>query len=72
MAKDVAPFAKEYKVNYTMLLGADDVANAYGKISSIPTTFVVDRQGKIVKRFIGFTSPEVIEATIAPLLAATS
>jgi peroxiredoxin len=70
--KDVAPFADEHDVNYTMLIGADDVAKAFGGINSIPTTFVLDRQGKIVKRFVGYTPPEVIEATIAPLLAATS
>jgi cytochrome c biogenesis protein CcmG/thiol:disulfide interchange protein DsbE len=71
-AKDVEPFAKEYGVNYTMLIANDELAKAYGGIVSIPTTFVVDRQGKIVKRFIGYTPPEVFEATIAPLLATTS
>jgi cytochrome c biogenesis protein CcmG/thiol:disulfide interchange protein DsbE len=71
-AKDVAPFAEEYDVNYTMLVGADEVAKAFGGVVSIPTTFVIDRQGKIVKRFIGYTAPEVFEETIAPLLAATS
>lgn len=71
-AKDVAPFAEEYKVNYKMLLGADEVAKAFGGVNSIPTTFVIDRQGKIVQRFVGYTPPEVFEATIAPLLAATS
>ncbi|HET9951508.1 MAG TPA: TlpA disulfide reductase family protein [Candidatus Eisenbacteria bacterium] len=71
-AKDVAPFAEEHNVNYPMLIGNDDVAKAYGGVNSIPTTFVIDRTGKIVKRFVGFTPPEVFEQTIAPLLAATS
>lgn len=71
-AKEVAPFAEEYKINYAMLIANDDLAKAFGGIVSIPTTFVIDRQGKIVKRFIGYTPPEVFEATIAPLLAATS
>jgi peroxiredoxin len=71
-AKDVAPFAEEHKINYPMLIGNDEVAKAYGGVSAIPTTFVIDRQGKIVKRFIGFTPPEVFEETIAPLLATTS
>ncbi len=71
-AGDVAPFAKEHNINYPMLIGADDVAKAYGGINSIPTAFVIDRQGKVVQRFVGFTSPEVFEQTIAPLLAATS
>ena len=71
-AKDVAPFAEEHNINYPMLIGNDDIAKAYGGVNSIPTTFVIDRQGKIVKRFVGFTPPEVFEETIAPLLAATS
>jgi glutathione peroxidase-family protein len=37
----------------------------------IPTTFVLDRNGKIVQRFIGYTAPEVFEETIRPLLAAS-
>jgi peroxiredoxin len=71
-ASDVAPFAKEHNISYPMLIGNDDVAKAYGGVSAIPTTFVIDRKGKIVKRFIGFTPPEVFEETIAPLLAAAS
>jgi len=71
-AADVAPFAEEHDVNYPMLIGNDDVTKAYGGVNSIPTTFVLDRTGKIVKRFVGFTPPEVFEETIAPLLAATS
>ena len=71
-AADVAPFAEEHNINYPMLIGNDVVAKAYGGVNSIPTTFVIDRTGKIVKRFVGFTPPEVFEQTIAPLLAATS
>jgi len=71
-ASVVAPFAQEHAINYPMLIGNDEVAKAYGGVNSIPTTFVIDRQGKIVKRFIGYTPPEVFEETIAPLLAATS
>jgi peroxiredoxin len=69
-AKDVRPFMDEHDVNYTMLLGNQDVAKAYGSVSMIPTTFVIDRSGKIVQRFIGVTAPEVFEETIRPLLAA--
>lgn len=71
-AKEVREFMQKTKIDYTMLIASDEVAKAYGGINSIPTTFVIDRQGKIVKRFIGFTSPEVFEETIAPLLAVAS
>jgi cytochrome c biogenesis protein CcmG/thiol:disulfide interchange protein DsbE len=69
-AKDVRPFMDEHDVNYTMLLGNQDIAKAYGSVQMIPTTFVIDRNGKIARRFIGYTAPEVFEETIRPLLAA--
>jgi peroxiredoxin len=68
-ARDVKPFAEEHDVNYTMLIANEEVAKAYGNITSIPTTFVIDRDGKIVRRFIGYTAPEVFEQAIQPLLA---
>jgi cytochrome c biogenesis protein CcmG/thiol:disulfide interchange protein DsbE len=70
-AKDVKPFAEEYNVNYTMLIANDEIAKAYGGVTMIPTTFVLDRSGTIVKRFIGLIPPEVFEETIRPLLAAS-
>ena len=69
-AKDVKPFADEYGINYTMLIATHQTANDYGGIPGIPTTFVVDRSGKIVKRYMGYTDPEVFEAAIQPLLVA--
>jgi len=71
-AGDVKPFADEYGVNYTMLIANDETAKAYGGVSMIPTTFVVDRNGIVVKRFIGYTTPEAFEEAILPLLGAAS
>lgn len=51
--KVVAPFVKDNKMNYPVLIGNNDVANAYGGIRGIPTTFVVDREGRIVKKYVG-------------------
>lgn len=68
--EDVKPFSEEHQVNYTLLIANDETANAYGGITGIPTTFVLDRSGKIVKRFLGYTEPEVFEETIQPLVAA--
>ena len=64
----VRPFAKEHDINYTMLLANDGTAKLYGGIVGIPTTFIVDRQGKIVKKFFGVTAPETFEQAIQPLL----
>ena len=67
-ARDVRPFAEEYDVNYTMLIASPETADAYGGIQAVPTTFVVDRKGTIVKRFLGQVPPEVFEEAIRPLL----
>jgi len=68
----VKPFADEHYVNYTMLIANDETAKAYGGVSMIPTTFVVDRSGIVVKRFIGYTTPEAFEEAIQPLLGPAS
>jgi peroxiredoxin len=69
-ASVVKPFAEEYSVNYRMLIANDETASSYGGITGIPTTFVLDKNGKVVKRFMGYTDPEVFEETIKPLLTA--
>jgi len=66
--KLVRDFAAEYKANYTMLLANPETARQYGGIVGIPTTFVLDRKGRIVQKFIGQTEMRTFEATIQPLL----
>jgi peroxiredoxin len=71
-ASEVKPFADEHDVNYTMLIADEKTARAYGGVSMIPTTFVVDRNGVVVKRFLGYTTPEAFEEAILPLLGTAS
>jgi peroxiredoxin len=71
-ARDVRPFVEEHDVNYAMLLANDEVARRYGGIVGIPTSFVVDRRGTIVKRFVGYTDPRVWESTVEGLLGGPS
>ena len=66
--KLVRDFVAEYKVNYPMLLANPETARRYGGIVGIPTTFVLDRKGRIVQKFIGQTELKTFEATIQPLL----
>ena len=42
----VKPYIAEHKVNYRVLLGNDSVTQLYGGVDSLPTTFLVDREGK--------------------------
>ncbi len=63
----VKGFAQYMQMNYPVLLGNDDVSALYGGISGIPTTFIIDRKGKIVQRFEGFTERAVFESEIKQL-----
>jgi thiol-disulfide isomerase/thioredoxin len=56
---DIAKFAKQLGVNYPVLIGKDSVADSYGGVSVLPTTFFVDRDGKLIAREFGLQSRSV-------------
>src|SRR5216684_8730747 len=43
----VKPYITEKKLNYRVLLGNDTVGDQYGGVDSLPTTFLLDRNGKV-------------------------
>jgi len=57
--EDIAKFAKDMGVNYPILIGKDSVAESYGGVSVLPTTFFVDRDGKLIHREFGLQSRSV-------------
>jgi peroxiredoxin len=65
---DVIPFMKEYEINYPVLWGTMDVVADYGNIQSIPTTFIVDQEGNIVKEYVGLKPKSTFEKAIKELL----
>jgi cytochrome c biogenesis protein CcmG/thiol:disulfide interchange protein DsbE len=64
----VLAFARQNGMNYPVLLGSDEVSMKYGGIEGIPTTFIIDRDGKIVNRFEGFRPRQVFETEIKNVL----
>ncbi|MFQ5457351.1 MAG: TlpA family protein disulfide reductase [Myxococcota bacterium] len=67
-AKVVGPFVKKRKVNYPVLLGDEGTARAFGGIMGVPTSFIIDRDGRIVRRFTGVVDHAVYEDLIRTLL----
>jgi len=57
IAEDLLSFVREYSISYPVLLDTKNINNIYG-IYSIPTTVLIDKEGKIVLKNIGF-SPEI-------------
>ena len=68
--KVVKPFMSEMKMNYRVLLGNDKVDKAYGGLDALPTTFVIDRDGKIAFAHIGLTSRKDIDEAVDNCLQA--
>ncbi len=50
----VRSFVKSNKVTYPVVLGNGQLANLYGGIEGIPTTFVIDKNGKIANMHVGY------------------
>lgn len=70
-AEDIKEYLADRSVEYTNLLSTVHVDEEY-LIMAMPTTYFVDRQGKLVGRHIGFnpsTSPEKLEQEIKAFLA---
>jgi cytochrome c biogenesis protein CcmG/thiol:disulfide interchange protein DsbE len=61
-------FAEKVGINYPVLIDDGNVSAAYGPIRSIPTTFVIDKGGKIAKVYIGYRPKDVFEKDIKELL----
>jgi len=56
--EDIARFAKEMGINYPILIGRDSVSDRYN-VSVLPTTFFLDRDGKLIAREFGLVSRSV-------------
>lgn len=57
--EDIAKFSKEMGVNYPILIGKESVGQSYGGVSVLPTTFFLDRDGKLIAREFGLQSRSV-------------
>ena len=66
----VKPFLAELGVNYRVVIGNDSTAQLYGGVDALPTTFLIDRNGKIASVHIGLASKKVFEDGIEQLLQA--
>jgi thiol-disulfide isomerase/thioredoxin len=66
--RDIADFVSKMHMNYPVLLGEDAVEDKWG-IDAMPTTFFIDRNGKIVASTIGLAPREVIEEDIRKAIA---
>lgn len=58
----------EIKVSYPIGMSNRKIEDRFGGILGLPTAFLIDRNGKIIRRFIGYVPIDVWESNIKKLL----
>ena len=72
--EEVRRFLDQKGVEYLNVMGSEEVFQAYsglpglGKIKGIPTAFILDREGRVQRKFVGLTPRQTLEAAIKPIL----
>ena len=64
----INPFVAAKQINYRVLLGDDRTGDLYGGMDALPTTFVIDRDGRIASVHVGQYGKKEFEDAIEKLL----
>jgi len=64
----VKPFVNDVGINYRIVVGNDSTADKFGGIEALPTTFLIDRDGRIAAVHVGLHSRSEFEDAIEQLL----
>jgi thiol-disulfide isomerase/thioredoxin len=64
----VKKFVSAQKVDYRVAMANDDLVSAFGPIEAIPTTFIIDQEGRIRFKKVGSMETEEFEKLLLPLL----
>lgn len=65
---ELRDFYRKFKMNYPVIAGSQQIAQAYGGILGLPTTLIIDRDGTIQKKINGATDFGSLEKEVALLL----
>jgi thiol-disulfide isomerase/thioredoxin len=64
----VKKFIGDFHMNYQVVMGDDAVVQAFGGVDGIPTTFIIDRTGKIRDKKVGAMETAEYEKVLLPYL----
>ena len=66
--KAVEEYTETHNITYPVVHTTDEVVNSFGSIEAIPTAFLVNREGNIVKKYVGLRPKTEFINDITPLL----
>jgi peroxiredoxin len=64
----VKPFVSQKGISYPIMIGDNRVADLYGGIDSLPSTFLIDREGRIASTHLGLVRKQDYETEIQELI----
>ncbi len=64
----VKKFAEKFGINYPVAMATDELRMEYGGIPALPTSFVLDGEGRVVQKHEGLRDPVLYEVEIRSLL----
>jgi len=64
----VRPFAEEFKINYPLVVDDGAVAEQFGAIYALPTTFLINRKGQIVAHIPGMLTEDLLRPMLTDLI----
>jgi thiol-disulfide isomerase/thioredoxin len=65
----IKAFVEKFGINYPVAAATDDIRMQYGGIPALPTSFVLDAEGRIVQKHEGLRDPVLYETEIRALLS---
>jgi thiol-disulfide isomerase/thioredoxin len=65
---EVRRFVLQSGINYRVAISSDAVRRDYGGIAALPTSFVIDPEGRIVQKHVGLNDPSIYELEVRAML----
>jgi thiol-disulfide isomerase/thioredoxin len=69
--KVIAPFARHYNLTFPVLLASDRIlegSSVFGPITALPSSYLLDRQGRVLVAFSGVASPKDMDRLVRKAL----
>lgn len=67
-ASDVARMVDKKDINYPVLMADAEVMQDFGGVYGIPVSFLINKEGNVVKKFTGYVPEQVLQKDIDSVL----
>lgn len=65
---EIAKFVSNMHIDYPVLIDGDSISHPYGGVDALPTSFFIDRSGKVIAATVGLHDRDELEANIKKAL----